>query len=224
MLDIIIPSYNCAEKLAAAVESVRVGTKRGWKMFVIDNASEDGAREWLMEQGDLCTTFNDTNEGFSRATNQGIRLSMRNPCSEWTVLMNNDILVPDAWDLTMLNVLAKCPKVKICSPLLLKPRGRHTPRDQIKRAHSEWGPNRMKDVDWLGLSCAFVHKKVWQRYGLLRDDRRYWHWGSDADLCRRLLVRGQDGWRVCYYTGLGVMHFHSAARKYLADKRRKQGQ
>lgn len=42
MLDIIIPSYNCVEKLAAAVESVRVGTKRGWKMFVIDNASEDG--------------------------------------------------------------------------------------------------------------------------------------------------------------------------------------
>lgn len=225
VIDIVIPSFNCADKLLAAVESIRRGTRLGWRAFVVDNASEDGAREWLLRQPDLEVVCNETNVGFSRATNQGVAMSMRNPASEWTVLMNNDIVVPRDWDKTMLSALRRRRNrgVRVCSPLLFKPRGRHEPRDQVRRALTRWGRNAMVDVEWLGFCCTFVHKTVWQRYGLLRDDRRFWHWGSDKEFCRRLAAPyGCDGWRVCYYTGLGVLHFHSAARKYAAARRAAQ--
>jgi len=227
VIDIIIPSFNCVDKLAAAIESIRSGTQLGWRAYVIDNASEDGAREWLQQQSDLDVVYNDTNEGFSKATNAGVALSMRNPLSQWTVLMNNDVVVPNGWDKKMLRALKRHGnrRIKICSPLLFKPRGRHTIADQAKRAIKRWGKNSMVDADWIGFCCTFVHKRVWQRYGLLRDDRRFWHWGSDKEFCERVLPPyGSDTWRCCYYTGVGVLHFHSAARKYVAAKKAEERQ
>jgi len=220
VIDIIIPSFNCLDKLMAAIQSVRSGTKLGWRAFVIDNASEDGAREWLLAHHALDVILNETNAGFSKATNQGIGMSMRNPASEWTVLMNNDVVVPDGWDEIMLDILDKKPSVGICSPLLLKPRGRLTPKTQARRALRKWGRHRMVDVDWLGLSCGFVHKRMWQRYGLLRDDRKFWHWGSDTEFCKRVLRGGER--RVCYFTGMGVLHFHSASKIYISKRREQQ--
>lgn len=220
MVDIIVASYNCREKLIDMVESVRRNTRRGWRMFVVDNASGDGAKEWLLRQDDLRVYLNMVNAGFSKATNQGIRLSMRESHAAWTVLVNNDITVPENWDGIMLDALAVETDVRVCSPILLRTRGKRSPETQMAHKRSEWGGDVMRTAGWVGFSCVFIHKLAWQRYGFLRSDREYWHWGSDEEFCLRVR-RGRDNWRVCYYTGLGVLHYHSASRMIRQSTRRR---
>jgi glycosyltransferase involved in cell wall biosynthesis len=212
MIDIVVASWNCASRLIGMVDSVRANSRWPWRMFVVDNASEDGAAEWLAAQPDLRVTLSRENLGFSRATNAGVAESLlpQHGDAEWTVLMNNDVAVPRHWDKVMLNALAKRPRVRVCSPLLTKVRGRagrpgHPLRAMLRR-------------EWVGFSCAFVHKDAWREYGPLRSDGGRWHFGSDREFCLRL---AGGCWRVATYTGLAVEHWHGASRAYI--RRRRQG-
>ena len=218
MVDIIVASWNCVSRLIDMVSSVRANSRWPWRMFVVDNASEDGAAEWLSEQPDLHVTLNEENWGFSRATNMGVEQSLRRDDSEWTVLMNNDITVPRHWDKVMLNALAKRPRVKVCSPVLMKARGRHGHdwERHRQRAVAEHGENAMVRQEWVGFSCAFVHKDAWRAYGPLLTDKEHWHFGSDKEFCRRL---AGSRWRVGLYTGLAVKHWHGASRQYVQRRR-----
>lgn len=214
MLDIVVANWNCVSKLVDMVASVRANTHGAWRMFAVDNASEDGAAEWLAGQPDIRTTFNDENLGFSRATNMGVEQSMAHDDSKWTVLMNNDITVPWHWDRTMLRALAKRPRVKVCSPILMKTRGRHGQDWEHNRrlAIAQHGRNAMVRQEWVGFSCAFVHKDAWGLCGPLLVDKEHWHFGSDREFCLRLTG---SRWRVALYTGLAVKHWHGASRVYV---------
>ena len=212
MIDIVVASWNCVSRLIEMVDSVRANSRWPWRMFVVDNASEDGAAEWLSAQPDLRVTLSRENLGFSRATNAGVAESLlpRHGDAEWTVLMNNDVVVSRHWDKVMLNALAKRPRVRVCSPILAKARGR-AGRAQRQRA--------MLRCEWVGFSCAFVHKDAWREYGLLRTDEGCWHFGSDREFCLRL---SGGRWRVATYAGLAVRHWHGASRTYM--QRRRQGE
>jgi len=218
MIDIVVASWNCVDKLIDMVSSVRENSRWPWRMFVVDNASEDGAAEWLSEQPDLDITLNRENWGFSRATNMGIERSLMFGDSEWTVLINNDITVPRHWDKVMLDALAKRPRIKICSPVLMKTRGRRGAdwEHYRRKAIAEHGSRAMVRQDWVGFSCAFVHKDAWRRHGPLLTDKEHWHFGSDEEFCRRL---SGSRWRVAIYTGLAVKHWHGASRQYVQRRR-----
>lgn len=213
MIDIVVASWNCVSRLIEMVNSVRANSRWPWRMFVVDNASEDGAAEWLAAQSDLRITLSSENLGFSQATNAGVAESLlpQHEDAQWTVLMNNDITVPRHWDKVMLNALAKRPRIKVCSPLLTKGRGRPSRTRHPLRA--------MLRCEWIGFSCAFVHKDAWREYGPLRTDEGHWHFGSDREFCLRL---SGGRWRVATYTGLTVRHWHGASRTYL--QRRRQGE
>jgi hypothetical protein len=71
--------------------------------------------------------------------------------------------------------------------------------------------------EWVGFSCAFVHKDAWREYGPLRSDGGSWHFGSDKEFCLRL---AGGRWRVAIYTGLAVEHWHGASRAYVRRRRR----
>ncbi len=216
MIDIIVANWNCVSNLIDMVQSVRANTHGAWRMFVHDNASEDGAAEWLSGQDDLGVTLGTENDGFSRATNFGVERSLEMGDSEWTVLMNNDITVPRHWDKIMLRRLRKDPRVKVCSPALLKTRGRHGPDDHFKRAIRTHGRDAMVRADWVGFSCAFIHKDIWREHGLLEWRGHRWHWDSDREFCMRLDRRRHI---VAIYTGLGVRHWHGASRRYVHRRR-----
>ena len=216
MIDIIVASWNCVDRLIDMVQSVRANTYGSWRMFVHDNASEDGAAEWLSEQADLHVTLADNNSGFSRSTNFGVKMSLEHGDSEWTVLMNNDVTVPHHWDKIILRKLWKDRRVQVCSPVLLKTRGRQTPEDRFKCAVGKHGVNAMVKADWVGFSCAFVHKNAWREYGPLEWQGARWHWDSDREFCGRLDRRRHF---VAIYTGLSVLHYHSASRQYVHRRR-----
>ncbi|WP_246317038.1 glycosyltransferase [Paenibacillus agri] len=91
---IVILTYNKLEFTIDCIESIREYTTQGtYEIIVVDNASTDGSREWLSEQMDIITIFNDENYGFPKGCNQGIEVAT----GENILLLNNDVIVTTNW-------------------------------------------------------------------------------------------------------------------------------
>jgi glycosyltransferase involved in cell wall biosynthesis len=73
-------------------------TRLPWELIVIDNGSTDGTAVYLAGVQDVAAVpvtvvSNATNLGFPAAINQGLQLAR----GEYLVLLNNDMVVTDAW-------------------------------------------------------------------------------------------------------------------------------
>lgn len=89
---IVIVSYNACYLLQKNLESIRNTLLKGtYRIVVVDNASDDGAAEWLEEQKDIILIRNAGNEGFARACNQGAAAVSDEENREDNIfLLNND--------------------------------------------------------------------------------------------------------------------------------------
>ncbi|NOU79230.1 glycosyltransferase [Paenibacillus sp. LMG 31459] len=91
---IVILTYNKLEFTIDCIESIRNYTTVGtYEIIVIDNASTDGSREWLSDQSDIITIFNNENYGFPKGCNQGIEVAT----GDNILLLNNDVIVTTHW-------------------------------------------------------------------------------------------------------------------------------
>lgn len=85
---IIIVSYNCMYMMQKCIESIRSSCTEGtYEIVVVDNASDDGVREWLCEQDDIKVVLLDENVGFPMGCNIGVQYS--EPEND-ILLLNND--------------------------------------------------------------------------------------------------------------------------------------
>ncbi len=99
---IIILTYNNLEYNKICIESIRNYTKPGiYEIIVVDNHSTDGTVEWLKQQENLKTIFNEENVGFPKGCNQGIEIAEK---GNDILLLNNDVIVMPNW----LENLQKC--------------------------------------------------------------------------------------------------------------------
>ncbi|MDE2058819.1 MAG: glycosyltransferase family 2 protein [candidate division NC10 bacterium] len=87
------------------------------EIIVVDNASTDGTRSYV---GQLARQWpaiqlicNDRNEGFARATNQGIQKAR----GDYIVLLNNDTIVTRGWLSRLLRYLEQNPNVGMVGPV-----------------------------------------------------------------------------------------------------------
>lgn len=88
----VILSYNAKDIMVDCLESIRSGCIAGsYEIVVVDNASQDGIRDYLTEQKDIILQLNDHNTSFAEGCNQGIKLA--NPYND-IFLLNNDTIVP----------------------------------------------------------------------------------------------------------------------------------
>ncbi|MBQ7557356.1 MAG: glycosyltransferase, partial [Lachnospiraceae bacterium] len=94
---IIILNRNCRRELAECIQSIRdTVSSPDYEIIVVDNASNDGAREWLREQRDVRLIENSVNKSFSEGNNQGIRAAA--PGNDVMLLNNDTVLFPGAID------------------------------------------------------------------------------------------------------------------------------
>lgn len=88
---IIILSYNTLDLTRDCINSIRRhNPSSAYDLIVIDNASTDGSREWLLEQKDIKLICNSQNKGFPYACNQGIKAS--DPYAD-IFLLNSDTIL-----------------------------------------------------------------------------------------------------------------------------------
>jgi len=88
-ISVIIPTYNRADFLREAIDSVLAQTYREFELLVIDDGSTDHTRDVIAMYGKQLTSHFQENRGVSSARNLGIRVSQ----GEYIALLDSD----DRW-------------------------------------------------------------------------------------------------------------------------------
>lgn len=92
----IIVSYNGMRWIERCLDSVR-GSSMPSDIFVVDNGSVDGTREWLRSQHDLTYVESEHNLGFGAGNNIGLRHALEKGY-QYVYLLNQDAWVlPDTF-------------------------------------------------------------------------------------------------------------------------------
>lgn len=95
VVSVVILSYNQAEYLIEAVESVIAQTFPDWELILIDNGSTDDSRKLLQRyvgNPKIQLVFHDSNDRLTIRLNQGIQLSKGEYVS---LLYSDDFYLPD---------------------------------------------------------------------------------------------------------------------------------
>jgi len=93
-ISIIIPTFNRANTLKKAIESVQTQTCENWKLIIIDDGSEDSTQEVLKDylKDDRIKYYYQENQGVSVARNFGAKLSS----GDYLIFLDSDdIFFPD---------------------------------------------------------------------------------------------------------------------------------
>ena len=89
---IVVVSYNSSQVMRDNIKSIRDNApKGGYKIVVVDNASNDGIDKWLSEQEDILFIGNHHNAGYGPACNQGASATIGTEYEDCDVfILNND--------------------------------------------------------------------------------------------------------------------------------------
>jgi glycosyltransferase involved in cell wall biosynthesis len=88
-VSVVIPTYNCATFLPAAIESVLAQTYKDFEILVVDDGSTDATSEAIAPYLDQVRFIRQENKGLAGARNTGIRASK----GEFIALLDAD----DTW-------------------------------------------------------------------------------------------------------------------------------
>ncbi|MEO5795670.1 MAG: glycosyltransferase [Rhodoferax sp.] len=150
--------YNQVEYTRQCIESmVRHGMDLS-RLIVVDNGSKDATREYLLTVPVGGRIYNDANLGCGVAWNQGA-LALQ---ADWTIVMNNDVLVSAQWIESLIGV-AERRGLKVISPALIE-----GALDYDFEDFSTMASQKMAGTARIGgrhAVCLAVHKSVWMDVG-----------------------------------------------------------
>jgi glycosyltransferase involved in cell wall biosynthesis len=97
---VVMPTYNGASVIGAAIESLRVQTMESWRLLVIDDASTDTTEQVVRAFNDERVSFlwHENNVGYQKNLRRGLELVKR---GRIFLLAQDDILERDALDRTL---------------------------------------------------------------------------------------------------------------------------
>jgi len=112
LASIIIPCWNQLEFTRHCIAALVRHTREPWELIVVNNGSTDGTADYLAGVQDtsrvpVSVISNVSNRGFPAAINQGLQVAR----GEYLVLLNNDVVVTDAW-LDQLAALADAQRIE----------------------------------------------------------------------------------------------------------------
>ncbi len=209
-IDVVIVTYNSAHYLHDCVTALPAEMH----VIVIDNASQDGSAE-LAEALGCDVLRNVENEGFGRAVNRAVRERVD---ATTVLLLNPDARITGA-SLELLRVALKDDGVAVAGPRLHDGAGNEQrPWWEFPSPGLAWreafGFHRLRrldfgrssDVPFVVGACFLIRTDAFRDMGGF--DERYWLYGEEADLCRRLV---DAGWRVRYVAEAHASHAGGAS-------------
>ena len=225
-LSIIILSWNTRDLLARCLASIDAYPPAGdFEVIVIDNASADGSAALVRERFPAARLIvNETNVGFARGNNQGLRAAH----GALALLLNSDTRVTPGALEEMTTFLENNPRAAVVAPKLLNPDGsfqasyagfptywsevalmtglaRHTigPHAPSPDPVPGEGPRR---VDWVAGAALMVRQAVVTSVGGL--DESFFFYSEETDWCRRMHAAGYEVW---YLPDAEVIHVGGAS-------------
>lgn len=210
---IIIVSFNVKERLRINLQALAASTGGvSFEVIVIDNASTDGTIEMMKtEFPDIRLLVNDENQGFARASNQGLREAQ----GQYHILLNPDMKVFPTTLIELLVWLKVNPQADVTGIRLIDEQAQYIP--QVRRFPTWWDQTLIilklphlfpgllnqylrKDFDYSqaaivdSLRGAFfvIRQSALRRFGYL--DERYFLWFEEVDYCRQVKEQGGQVW------------------------------
>jgi len=226
-LSIIIVNYNTKEFLRNCLNSVVESTKNiSYEIIVVDNASRDGSVEMIgKECPQVRLIANKQNVGFSKANNQGVKISKE---SRYVLFLNSDTIVENKTLEEMINFMDFHKDAGAATCKLVMPNGQID--DAIHRGFpTPWnalchfsGLARIfpksrifsgYNLGWMNLDKAHRIDALAGAFMLVRWsageeakwwDEDYFFYGEDLDFCFMLK---QKGWKIYYVPEFSIKHF-----------------
>ena len=228
-VSVVIVSYNVADLLASAIDSVLADMECAdidGEVIVVDNASADGSAATVRARFPHVRLLeNAENTGFGRAANQGM-LAAR---GELIVILNPDASVEPGFFTAARDYLARQPRAGLLGPRVARPDG--TAQWTCRRSYTlaaallestplQWwlgetpalrrfycrdlDATRAATVDWVEGACLVARRAVLRAVGGF--DPRFFMYFEETDWCRRIR---EAGWDVAYFPGARVLHHRS---------------
>lgn len=221
---IIVVNLNTSALLRECLSSLPAGMPGlDAEVFVIDNGSTDGSIEMVRKEfPDVVLKVNETNEGFARPNNTGMRMS----AARYVFLLNSDaVLVPGSLS-SLVQFMDAHPRAGGCGPRLRYPDGR--PQPSVKgfpswRTHiadelfldrlmpgvpffssgemPRFDYDATQQVDHLMAAAFLVRRAVLEGIGGF--DERFRIYYNDMDWCYRIK---KAGWEIWYVADAVVKH------------------
>lgn len=211
-ISIIILSWNGLAYTRECIESIRAlttGTEH--KIIVVDNASTDGTREWLRQQTDLLVIENETNEGYVRGNNRGLR---EVPPDHDVLLLNNDTRIVQAdWLARLRDTANDHPDYGVVGCKLVNGDGMllHVGTIMARDTWRGWQVGSCEDpvgqyvgtreVQGIVGACMYIRRDA--RAVLRGLDEIFVSYYEDTDLCFRAL---DAGFRIACVADVTVIH------------------
>jgi len=216
-IGLVTITYNSAHVLRGFLDSVLNQTFQNFIIYIIDNNSQDKTFNILEEYSDdrIVLIKNFENVGVAKANNQGIKLSLKDGCSQ-VLIINNDIEFEEHLFQKMLNIQ----KENNCSLVVPKMMYFDNP-NHIWYAGSDFVKTkgflpihkgmRQKDegkfdgvfqVEYAPTCCLLVKKQVFEDVGFM--DEKYFVYFDDTDFSYRVLIDGRH--KLFYFSDVKFYH------------------
>lgn len=210
---VVIPTWNGAELLRAALDSLRGQSYRDFEIIVVDNGSRDRTRAMLADAYPevRCIALPE-NRGFAAAVNLGIGAA----AGTYIALLNNDAEAEPEWLAALVAALDRHPEAGSVASKMLDARqpdiidaaGDTMSLFAWNAGHGERdGPLFAEGREVLSAcaGAAVYRRSVFDEIGLL--DESYTSWFEDVDLGLRAQLAGFR----CWYEPFAVVHHHGSA-------------
>jgi hypothetical protein len=225
----VIVTWNTAHLLDECLESLdRHGAAEPMEIIVVDNGSTDGTLDRLARDWPVVTVIaNATNEGYTRANNEGIRASH----GDRLLLINADARLTAGCLPRMLARMDADPRCAVVGPRLVyadgswqrwtagrapslasvaaytfgidRLSGQGRPGPGLYLGHDVTDPFR---ADWVSSACMLVRRSALDDIGLM--DESFFCYMDDVDLCQRAR---DSGWTVWYEPEALAVHLMGGA-------------
>jgi GT2 family glycosyltransferase len=218
-VDIVIPSWRDAERVAVLVASIgKTVPRRMARVIVADDASGPEHTARLRAIPGVEVIEGEENEGFAANVNRGLRAA---DSARDVVVLNSDTEARPGWLACLQYAASREEDIGIVGAQLVYPDGRIQFGGTIRNRDAPewfdhrwrfkpegWGPARVAGpVLAVTGACMYVRREVIERVGLL--DERYPMAFEDVDWCLRAW---QAGFRVHYFPPARLVHHESVTR------------
>lgn len=210
---VIIPTWNGADLLRAALLSLRTQRYQDFEVVVVDNGSVDHTVSMLeSEFADVIVVRVAQNRGFAPAVNLGLARAS----GEILVLMNNDVEAEPGWLAALVAALDHRPEVgSVASKMLDARRPGLIDAAGDRMSLVAWNHGRGepdgpafavgREILSACAGAAAYRRRVFEEVGTF--DERYFAWFEDVDLG----VRAQLAGFRCWYEPSAVVRHHGSA-------------
>jgi GT2 family glycosyltransferase len=206
-IGILVLNHNGRHWLRSIFSSLLDQNYSNKRIFLVDNASEDGSIETtLAEYREVTIISLPQNLGYCMAYNLAMKQAFADQC-DWVIWANNDVKLEAGCLSAMVEVAQSDARIGVAGPAFLSWE-KDEPNYYILGNYPQAIPameNRSKvpmDVEWVEGSFLMVSRRCYESVGPL-DPYLFLYW-EEADFCRR--ARFQD-WRVVLVPAALARHY-----------------